>query len=47
MVGYNVQTAVDDTHHPIVAHEVTNVGDDRSQLCGTYGTDYLSRAAKW
>jgi transposase len=31
-VGYNVQTAVDDKHHLIVAHEVTNVGHDRSQL---------------
>ncbi len=32
VVGYNVQTSVDTTHHLIVAHNVTNVGNDRSQL---------------
>jgi hypothetical protein len=31
-VGYNVQTAVDDKRHLIIAHEVTNVGNDRGQL---------------
>ena len=32
MVAYNVQSAVDTKHHLIVAHEVTNVGTDKSQL---------------
>ena len=32
LVGYNVQSAVDSQHHLIIAHEVTNVGSDRSQL---------------
>ncbi|MDB4224055.1 IS1182 family transposase [Granulosicoccus sp.] len=32
MVGYNVQSAVDTKNHLIIAHEVTNVGNDRSAL---------------
>jgi transposase len=32
VVGYNVQTAVDTKSHLIVAHEVTNLGHDRTQL---------------
>jgi hypothetical protein len=32
IVGYNVQTAVDVEHHLIAAHEVTNVGHDRTHL---------------
>ena len=32
VVGHNVQTTVDAEHHLIVAHEVANVGNDRTQL---------------
>jgi transposase len=32
IVGYNVQAAVETEHHLIVAHEVTNIGTDKSQL---------------
>ena len=32
VVGYNVQTAVDDRHHLLVAHEAINIGNDRTQL---------------
>ena len=35
IVGYNVQAAVDTTHHLIVTHEVTNVGHDRTALSPT------------
>jgi len=52
MVGYNVQAAVDTTHHLIVAHEVINEGNDRSQLAAmsnkakaALGTDALDVVA--
>lgn len=52
MVAYNVQSAVDLKHHLIVAHEVTNVGNDRSALAtmakqakGIFGTDTLDVVA--
>jgi transposase len=32
IVGYNMQAAVDAENHLILAHEVTNVGNDRNQL---------------
>lgn len=32
MVGYNVQVAVDTKYHLLVAHEVTNLGHDRTAL---------------
>ena len=31
-MGYNVPAGVDREHHLIVAHEVTNVGNDRARL---------------
>ncbi len=40
MVGYNVQSAVDEKHHMIVSHEVTNATTDHQQL------DKMAKQAK-
>ena len=52
MGAYNVQSAVDTKHHLIVAHEVTNVGSDRSQLshmakraCAAIGSEAIEAVA--
>lgn len=51
-VGYNVQAAVDAEHHLIVAHDVTNVGNDRAQLAtmakkarDALGTEHMTALA--
>jgi hypothetical protein len=40
VVGYNVQTAVDEKHHLIVSHEVSNATTDHQQL------DTMAKQAK-
>jgi hypothetical protein len=49
VVGYNVQSAVDEKHHLILTHEVTNATTDRQQLdkmgkrLGLHGAALLRR----
>ena len=52
VVGYNVQTPIDTTHHLIVDHDVTTSGSDRAQLArmatrtkAALGTDTLEVVA--
>jgi hypothetical protein len=45
MVGYNVQAAVDNRYHLIVAHDVTNAGTDRAQLSTMAGQTKTALAA--
>jgi transposase len=47
VVGYNVQLAVDVEHHLILAHEVSNVGNDRAMLAsmGEKARDASGRAS--
>ena len=37
VVGYNVQAAVDTSHHLIIAHDVTKFGNDCGQLAAISG----------
>jgi transposase len=44
IVGYNVQAVVDTAQHMIVAHEVVNVGHDRTQLSTMASLGYAAIA---
>jgi transposase len=44
IVGYNVQAVVDTAQHMIVAHEVVNVGHDRTQLSTMASLGYAAMA---